>query len=76
MLKLTRRIGETIVIGNDVKITILGIEGKQVRIVVDAPKDIPVHRLEIYNRIQREKMYIKTPAEQNYYGMKFIPDQL
>jgi carbon storage regulator len=76
MLNLTRRIGETIVVGDDVKITVRRIMGNQVELLIDAPKDIPVHRLEIYNRIQREKMYVKTPDEKNYYGMKFIPDQL
>lgn len=54
MLILTRRIGETIMIGDDVAITILGIQGGQTRIGIDAPKDISVHRQEIYNRIQQE----------------------
>jgi len=51
MLKLTRRVGEMIMIGNDVKITILQVKGNQVRIGIDAPKKIPVHREEIYNKI-------------------------
>ena len=55
MLILTRRIGETIIIGDDVNITILGVAGNQVRIGINAPKDTPVHREEIYNKIQREK---------------------
>ena len=55
MLILTRRINESIIIGNNVKITILGVNGNQVRIGIDAPKDVPVHREEIYMRIQDEK---------------------
>ncbi len=55
MLILTRRIGETIVIGDDVRITVLGVKGSQVRLGVDAPKSVAVHREEIYERIQQEK---------------------
>ncbi|HKV96317.1 MAG TPA: carbon storage regulator CsrA [Gammaproteobacteria bacterium] len=54
MLILTRRVGETIMIGDNVTITVLGVKGNQVRIGVNAPKDIAVHREEIYERIKHE----------------------
>lgn len=54
MLILTRRTGETVMIGNDVTLTVLGVKGNQVRLGFSAPKNVPVHRQEIYERIQRE----------------------
>ena len=55
MLILTRRVGETLMIGDDVTVTVLGVKGNQVRIGVNAPRDVAVHREEIYERIRHEK---------------------
>lgn len=61
MLILTRRVGETLMVGDDISITVLGVKGGQVRIGVNAPKDVSVHREEIYQRIQQEKTEVDSP---------------
>jgi len=55
MLILTRRVGESLIISDDMKVTVLGIKGNQIRIGVSAPREVAVHREEIYNRILRER---------------------
>ena len=64
MLILTRRAGETVMIGSDVTITVLGVKGNQGRIGINAPKDVAVHREEIYERIQSEKAAGEPPASE------------
>ena len=63
MLILTRKVGETLMIGDEIEVTILSLKGNQVRIGVNAPKDVPVHREEIYDRIKRERQGDEAGSE-------------
>ena len=63
MLILTRRVGETVMIGNEVTVTVLGVKGNQVRIGINAPKNVAVHREEIYERIKREQQGQQDDAD-------------
>ena len=65
MLILTRRVGETLMVGDEVTVTVLGVKGNQVRIGVNAPRDVAVHREEIYQRIQDEKNDADGPSEES-----------
>lgn len=62
MLILTRRVGESVVIGGDVTVTVLGVKGNQVRLGVNAPRDIAVHREEIHERIKREQAEVEAES--------------
>ncbi|CAI8360870.1 MAG: carbon storage regulator CsrA [Gammaproteobacteria bacterium] len=65
MLILTRRVGETLMVGDQVTVTVLGVKGNQVRIGVNAPRDVAVHREEIYQRIQDEKTGADESSEES-----------
>ncbi len=73
MLILTRRVGESLMIGDDVTITVLGVKGNQVRIGVNAPKTTSVHREEIYKRIQTEKLAKLAHLEATMHQTGHIP---
>jgi carbon storage regulator len=64
MLILTRRVGESVMIGKDITCTVLGVKGNQVRLGINAPKDIAVHREEVYVRIQHEQSAASHPVKE------------
>ena len=68
MLILTRRVGETLMVGDEVTVTVLGVKGNQVRIGVNAPREVAVHREEIYERIKAEKGQGEQEEEQEQLG--------
>ncbi|SEA29168.1 carbon storage regulator CsrA [Marinobacterium iners] len=69
MLILTRRVGETLIIADEIEVTVLGVKGNQVRIGVKAPEDVQVHREEIWRRIQRELMQgLKNDEQEVRHG--------
>ncbi len=70
MLILTRRVGETLMIGDEVSVTVLGVKGNQVRIGVNAPKEVAVHREEIYARIKKEQEGDSAPVESRAFAME------
>lgn len=72
MLVLTRKVGESINIGNSIKITVVSIDGSQVRLGIDAPKDVIVHREEVYNKIIKEN---KAAASSRKIDLKAIADK-
>lgn len=63
MLILTRKLGESIAIGDEVRVTLIEVQGRQVKIGVSAPKDVPIHRLEIYEKIRGENVRASQTAE-------------
>ena len=72
MLILTRRVGETVMIGNDVTVTVLGVKGNQVRIGINAPKNVAVHREEIFERIKREQQGQGEPQGESKPAAEYV----
>ena len=73
MLILTRRVGETVMIGDEVTITVLGVKGNQVRVGINAPKSVAVHREEIYERIKREQQGEAGSGDKSKHTAEYAP---
>ena len=73
MLILTRRVGETVMIGDEVTITVLGVKGNQVRVGINAPKSVAVHREEIYERIKREQQGDDATGDKPKHTAEYAP---
>ena len=76
MLMLTRRVGESVMIGDEVVVTVLGVKGNQVRVGINAPKSIAVHREEIYERIKREQQGSSTGKVDSFGPSTHVDTQL
>ena len=70
MLILTRRVGEKLIIGEDVTVTILSLKGNQIRIGIDAPRSVKVHREEVYERIQKERETLSVVATTSRFSTR------
>ena len=75
MLVLTRKLGESIVIGNNVRVTILEMQGKQIRLGIDAPAEVPVHRGEVYERIEAENRLAAEASNVDLTGIRRVWQQ-
>lgn len=75
MLILTRRVGESVMIGTETVITVLGVKGNQVRVGIAAPRDVPVHREEIYEKLQREQRELTAHLEEQQAAVKREDDR-
>ena len=75
MLVLTRKLGESIVIGNNVRVTILEMQGKQIRLGIDAPPEVPVHRGEVYERIEAENRLAAEASNVDLKGIRRVWQQ-
>lgn len=72
MLVLTRKVDERVMIGDDIEIMVVGMEGDQVKLGIDAPRDIPIHRHEVYEEIQRENLAAQASGEETESVAEFL----
>ncbi len=75
MLVLTRKLGEVITIGDEIRITVVSIEGNQVKLGIDAPKSVKVHRAEIYERIKQENIEAARTTKENLLDLARVMQQ-